>query len=81
MLASDPVSALSTRVSAVRQPDSRRSASTGLLSERISRLRDSWERATTGTLSSRARIFRPRLISDTSTWRFSALVRPDMSWR
>ena len=34
-----------------------------------------------GTSSSRARILRPRLISDTSTWRFSALARPVMSWR
>ena len=45
----------------------------GRLSWRLSRPRDSWERATTGTSSSRARILRPRLISDTSTWRFSAL--------
>ena len=34
-----------------------------------------------GDSSSRARILRPRLISDTSTWRFSALDRPVMSWR
>ncbi len=68
-------------VSAVRQPDSRRSASIGRLSARISRLRDSWLRAITGHSSSRARILRPREISDTSTWRFSALERPVISWR
>ena len=51
--------------------DSRRSASIGRLSARASRFRLSWLRATIGTSSSRARIFRLRLISLTSSWRFS----------
>ena len=34
-----------------------------------------------GHSSSRARIFRPRLISEISTWRFSAALRPVISCR
>ena len=81
METSAPVSARSTRASPVRHPLSRRSASIGRLSARSSSWRLSWDRATTGVSSSRARILSPRLISDTSTWRFSALPRPVMSWR
>ena len=60
-----------TSASCSRPPDSRRSASIGRLSWRYSTCRLSCESATTGQSSSRARIFRPREISDTSTWRFS----------
>ena len=60
-------------------PLSRRSDSIGRLSWRISRPRESWESATTGVSISRARIFRFLLISDTSTWRFSAVALPLIS--
>jgi len=73
MATSWPLSARSTLVPAVTQPDSRRSARVGRLSWRASTPRLSWLRAMTGVSSSRARILRPRLISETSTWRFSAL--------
>ncbi len=52
----------------------------GRLSALCSRLRDSCDRAMTGHSSSRASSLRPRLISDTSTWRVSAEDRPVMSW-
>ena len=76
-----PSSARRRRVSPVRQPDSRRSASIGRLSVRYSRERFSWERAMTGVSRSRARIFRPRDSSDTSTWRFSDRRGVLISWR
>ena len=53
----------------------------GRLSALTSRARESWDSATTGHSSSRARILSPREISDTSTWRFSALLRPVINWR
>ena len=66
-------------------PDSRRSESMGRLSERLSGPRESWDRHTTGTLSSLAMIFRAREMSETICWRLSPLrVGPPaevMSWR
>ena len=66
-----------------KEPDSRRSESMGRLICLDSTLRESWERAMTGTLSSRASALREREISEISCWRLSPLrmPRPCMSWR
>ena len=53
------------------EPDSRRSDSFGICGLRDSTLRDSWERAMTGILSSRASCFNDREISEISVARFS----------
>ena len=63
-----------------RAPDSRRSLSMGRLSCRLSTLRLSWDKAMSGTFSSRARALREREISEISCCRLSAL-RPCMSCR
>ncbi len=76
-----PVSARMSVVSAVRQPDSRRSESMGLLSVRCSEPRLSWERATTGSWSSLASSLRDRDSSETSCCRFSTRLGEDISWR
>ena len=54
--------------------------SIGRLSCRLSTLRLSWDKAMSGTFSSRARALRDREISEISCWRLSAL-RPCMSCR
>ncbi len=59
------------------EPDSRRSDSCGRLSSRCSTARLSWDRPITGTSSSLASCFRPRLISEISWTRLSLLLRPD----
>ena len=53
-------------------PDSRRSDSRGSFDSRISGWRESWDRAMTGTDSSRASALSPREISDTSWTRFAS---------
>ena len=65
------VSARITRVSAGRQPDSRRSESCGRLSVRCSGPRLSWLTATTGHSISLASSFSPRDSSATSCCRLS----------
>ena len=70
---------MTTSASCSIDPDSRKSESIGLLSCRCSRFLLSWDSATTGHSSSRAKIFKLRLISDTSTCLFSARIRPLMS--
>ena len=64
-----------------RAPDSRRSDSIGLLSDRASGWRDSWEMAMTGTSSSLASSFSDREISLTSCWRLSNRLLGCISWR
>ena len=54
--------------------------SIGRLSCRLSTLRLSWDKAMSGTFSSRAKALRDREISEISCWRLSAL-RPCMSCR
>ena len=62
-------------------PDSRRSAITGRLSVRVSSDRLSCDSAITGTLSSFARPFSEREISEISVARFSLLPGTDISCR
>ena len=71
------VSARINRVSAVRQPDSRRSLIIGRLSPRCSGPRLSWESAMIGTSSSLASSLIWRENSETSSWRDSTL-RPEV---
>ena len=68
------VSARINRVSAVRQPDSRRSLIIGRLSPRCSGPRLSWESAMIGTSSSLASSLIWRENSETSSWRDSTLL-------
>ena len=81
MVISAPVSARSSRVPAVTQPDSRRSEIIGRLSVRCSGPRFSWLIATTGTSSSFARSLICRENSLTSCWRDSTLRPEVMSCR
>ena len=58
----------------------------GRLLVRLSLARESWDRHRTGTWSSLAMIFRERLMSATTCWRFSPayfvpLPEACMSWR
>ena len=62
-------------------PDSRRSDITGRLFWRSSKRRLSCEHATTGTISSLARAFSEREISEISVARFSRVPGTCMSWR
>ncbi len=63
------------------EPDSRRSAISGRLSGRCSSARLSWDSAITGTLSSLARAFSEREISEISVARFSRVSGTCMSCR
>ena len=60
-------------------PDSRKSASIGWLLSLFSALLDNCDNAITGTPSSKAIVLRERDISDTSTWRDSTLLEPELT--